>query len=92
MSNQELCDNVSKIYSNTRGLFVFLKKRYPTLLNEIIIRTPFLTTYIKDGEEKQIPLNARLYCLRNNISQHPKCKNPHCIHEHNFTNWNTHKQ
>ena len=54
------------------------------MYSEILKRTEFLDNCFYQKEN--VPLRARIYCLRNNITSHPICQNPNCPN-HNFVEW-----
>ena len=80
-------DNVlANILSNHSRIFIStVRKHNPELLLEIEIRTSFLDDNHKQRNFK-VPLAARLYCLRNNLKEQPRCQNPNCP-GHNLVWW-----
>lgn len=69
--------------SELRGphLVKFLKNAKPEVWNEIVELTKFLDIeYAKD--KIYIPFQARMFCIKNDIHELPKCENTDCSHEH----------
>ena len=75
MSNFELLDEINKIGICQGKLNAYLKKHYPDMFNEFVSRTHFLDDFYKD---KSVPIPARLYCLKHNLKEQPRCQNPNC--------------
>ena len=82
LTNQELVDLVENIQVNPSKLTKNLKYHHQNLLKEITKRTSFL-------KEPDNPIFARLFCLRNNIAEHPTCHNSDCT---NKVHWNKNKR
>lgn len=74
MSNQELVEFVDELHIYNGRLNIVLKTKYPEIHNEILNRTQFLSGL----KCKSIPFPARLYCLKHNLNDIPKCQNPSC--------------
>lgn len=85
MSNQELVDSVNKVPSDTTHLSRVLKKDYPKLYNELVERTRFLNRYYEE-RTMSVPIPARLYCLKHNLKEQPRCQNPNCP-THSLVDW-----
>lgn len=76
MTNQELVNEILKYDVKFTHLSRYLKKNEQILWNEILYRSSFLKSFE--------PLQARIYCLLNNINSYPLCRNDNC---NNTTRW-----
>lgn len=86
MSNAELLDKINKLGIYQGKLNAYLKRHFPDLFNELVSRTHFLDDFYKD---KTVPIPARLYCLKHNLKEQPRCQNPNCP-THSHTEWYKH--
>jgi len=76
LSNEEILEYVNNLNKKPDILNQFLKNHHRDVFDEIVLRTSFLDAGFYAG--KSTPIKARLYCLSNNITVHPRCQNPHC--------------
>ena len=66
LSNKQLVDCIKSIDVDIKHFTnKYLYKHYPELISELVRRTNFL--------DDVNHINARLYCLINNLTQHPTC-------------------
>ena len=80
LSNKQLVDCIKSIDVDIKHFTnKYLYKHYPELISELVRRTNFL--------DDVNHINARLYCLINNLTQHPTCSTPGCS---NKVVWNRH--
>lgn len=86
MSNAELLDEINKLGIYQGKLNAYLKRHFPDLFNELVSRTHFLDNFYKDNT---VPIPARLYCLKHNLKEQPRCQNPNCP-THSHTEWYKH--
>ena len=82
LANQELVNVVEHIDVVPSKLFKILNNRHKYLLEEIIERTNFLT-------ESDSSIFARLFCLKNNLTEQPTCQTNGC---NNKVHWNKNKR
>ena len=73
LSNLELLDQITQVDIDIVHLGRYLRKHCSGLFDELVLRTEFL-----DRNYEHIPIMARLYCLRNNIVEQPKCRLQGC--------------
>lgn len=80
MTNEEIfqkVDEISKIIKRD-NLNIYIKRHYPELYAEIESKTFDLNKFkkIKSGKKKiqDISIFERLYCIRNNLTDRPKCR------------------
>lgn len=85
LSGLQIVQEVDKLNIHPNYLVAYLKINNRNLLNEILQRTNFLDDYY-EKINSHVPIVSRLYCLRNNISEHPICRNPNC-QTHNKVKW-----
>ena len=71
MTNQELVEYIDGINKTKQQLIPYIKNHQFELYSEILKRTEFLDNCFYQKEN--VPLRARIYCLRNNITSHPIC-------------------
>ena len=86
MSNQELWDEVYALGKRPEWIVRYLEHNNPMLLKEILRRTDFLDKTYRESFKKSVPITARLYCLKNGLSMHPKCVLDDC---ENFVEWDS---
>ena len=84
MSNDELLSTVQNINVSNRRLSIYLAHHNIPLYNEIILRTNFLDDWYG---ARTVPIQARLYCIKHNLSRQPTCKNPRCEHHNPPVKW-----
>lgn len=85
LSNQELVSEVLQFNTNFANLNKMIKNRNPDLYQEIIRRTIFLDEQL---QQNPIPIQARLYCLTNNIVEVPICLGKDCTNRVKWYNKN----
>ena len=64
--------------------------KHNPFLDELINRTSFIDSFFTE-RNRPVPFLARLYCLENNIHEHPRCENPNCP-THAKVDWNIGKK
>lgn len=82
LTNQELVNVVEHIDVVPSKLFKILNNHHKHLLEEIIERTNFLN-------ESDSSIFARLFCLKNNLTEQPTCQTNGC---NNKVHWNKNKR
>ena len=82
LSNQELLDVIDQLGIDVVHLGRYLKNHCIVLFKELVFRTNFLDEFYG---AKTVPILARIYCLKNNISEQPTCQLKGCS---NKVAWN----
>lgn len=78
LSNEELLLEVKNLNMPIKSMSKFIKNNHHNpILDEVISRTSFLDETVLGF----IPILARLYCLEHNLTSHPECQNPECVHK-----------
>lgn len=83
LSNQELVSELHSLHKSFVGMNKFLKNHYQDIWNELVQRTKFL-----DYQYEKVSIEARIFCLKHNITKIPECENPNC---HNVVLWGKHE-
>ena len=79
IQNLDIIETIKGFNKSSHSLYWYIKKNHIKLLNEIFRRTKFL-----DESYKHVSFRARLYCIKHNIHEIPKCKNSKC---NNIVKW-----
>lgn len=86
--NQDLLKAISEINKRPDVLNRFLKNHHQDIYNELVSRTKFLDNGYFKG--KPVPILARIYCLKHDLTTSPTCHNPTCDNPVEWRN-GTHK-
>ena len=75
----EIIQIVDELHLGNQMLTPFLKKHRPDILNQLKEFTAFLDdVYRTRFNGKNVPILARIYCLRHELTSCPVCQNPDC--------------
>ena len=75
MTYKEIIEFVESLKIYKSKIPIYLKNHHENVYNEILSLTKFLDE-TNPGDKKGVTFQARMYCIRNNIHERPKC--PEC--------------
>ena len=74
-TNIEIIEKIKSLNVHVCRMNTYIKKHHPELFHEVVQRTSFLD---KNYNKSTVPFLARIYCLKHNLSEQPRCQNPNC--------------